>query len=60
MQTAHLLRFRAQRKAAAAKKQTLINTDFTEKKKSVKSPSKKAAPKKSGTQKRMAPKKRTK
>lgn len=47
MQTAHLLRFRAQRKAAAAKKQTLINTDFTEKKKSVKSVAKKAAPKKS-------------
>lgn len=71
MQTAHLLRFRAQRRAAAATKQPQINTDSTEKKKSVKSvapkktaakkvAAKKTAAKKSGTQKRMAPKKRTK
>ncbi len=68
MQTAHLLRFRAKRKAAAATKQPLINTDFTEKKKTVKSVAKKTAPKKSEKSvapkktaaKKTAPKKRTK
>ncbi len=58
MQTAHLLRFRAKRKAAAATKQPLINTDFTEKKKTVKSVAKKTAPKKSvKSVKSVAPKK---
>lgn len=56
MQTAHLLRFRAQRKADAAKKQTLIST---ENKKSVKSvaPKKAAAKKSEKSVKSVAPKK---
>lgn len=67
MQTAHLLRHRAQRKAAAAQKQTLINTDTTEKKSvAKKTAAKKTAPKKvqsksvKSVAKKTAPKKRTK